>query len=120
MKKKIVSLILFLSMSLSVSVPAFAEETKTQPQTQPNQITSDFGISTVDTGVINASGVRLRKTPGLSGTILAILPQGLQVEVGSGSSQADGYTWLPVIAIINGTTYSGYVASIYVTIIPPE
>jgi hypothetical protein len=120
MKRKIVSFILVLAMSLSVSVPAFAEETKTQPQTQPNQITGDFGILTVDTGVINASGVRLRKTAGLSGTILAILPQGLQVEVGSGSTEADGYTWYYVIAIINGTTYSGYVASNYVTILPPE
>lgn len=72
---------------------------------------------TADTGVINASGVRLRKDPGLSGTILASLPKGLQVEVGSGSTEADGYTWLYVIAILNGKTYSGYVASIYVDIL---
>ncbi len=75
-------------------------------------------LRSADTGKITASDVRLRATAGLSGTIIALLQKGELLEVGDVTVNKDGYTWYAVKVISTGK--SGYVASNYVEIIPPE
>ena len=112
--KKFIGLMTLSLLVLSTTVPVKAAEV--------TNLTNEVGISyqrrTSDTGKITGSDVRLRASAGLSGTILALLQKGELLEIGSSTQIKDGYTWLSVIVISTGQ--SGWVASNYVEILPPE
>jgi hypothetical protein len=55
-------------------------------------------------------GLRLRNCANLSCSIITTLPEGTQMNVFSGPTQADGYTWWAIQGYMGGTLYTGWSA----------
>jgi uncharacterized protein YraI len=66
-----------------------------------------------DTVETNEDTVNLRSQPSTSGTPVAELARGTQLEITGESVIADGYTWWPVTVVETGKT--GFVASNFIT-----
>ena len=72
---------------------------------------------------IKTNGLRLRKLPSSSGTVVALMNEGIYKGMLDGSkptiTEANGdFKWIPVRVEIENKTYSGYVADPFVSIIP--
>lgn len=122
MKKGIISTFSVFTCLLVLSVTsAFAAENETslpaiesqQVQASSNEISSITPLS-ADTGIINANGVYVRRTPSSSGTVVGSLNKGDEVELSDTKYSGSGYTWYYVISIRTGL--SGYVQSQYITV----
>ena len=117
MKKKILAILLTTILSLSFSMTALAEEnTKAPDNSTITQSAIDNPIvtpRTVDVGYINADGVRLRASAGLSGTVLASLYTGDSIAITNNSVSKDGYLWRYVE--VDRLGISGWVADLYIT-----
>lgn len=61
------------------------------------------------TVTVTADGLNLRAQPSTAGAIVAVLPQGTQLQVTGAPQQGGGYTWYPVTVAATGV--SGFVAA---------
>lgn len=117
MKKKVLAILFTMILCITISVPAFAEETTTTSDniTTIQSSIDDIIISpqTIDVGYINANGVRLRSSAGLSGTIIALLYSGDSVALSETTQVKDGYTWR--LIEVDRIGKSGWVVDSYIT-----
>ena len=122
MKRRIFALVLSLiCLAGMVTVTSAAEggtnlllEKSRQVQTlarENNEITPMTSCN----GTINSDGVRVRSTPGTSGTVLGLLYKGTYVEISDsmGTPYKDGYRWYYVTPLTSGGP-SGWVAEPYI------
>lgn len=73
------------------------------------------GTANGDTLYVSATAVRVREEASSSSTIVANLLKGDEVKQKSVKTGADGKQWTSVSFSINGTSYSGYIRSDYLT-----
>lgn len=125
MRKKILCTMLTLACLLGSSTITFAadNEKSLTPNSDPKQVQATLTENDVIVkpmsatgGVINADGVRVRRTPSTSGTVVGLFYKGDEVEIGDAIYTGSGYTWYYVINIRTGV--SGYVVTQYVTEYP--
>lgn len=120
MKKKVFVVLLTMVLSLSISVPIFADETSIIPSdnfTKQSSVDGEIVTpQTIDVGYINADGVRLRSSAGLSGTIIGLLYKGDSVALCESTVYKDGYTWR--LVEVDRTGQIGWVAEMYITVTP--
>lgn len=70
-------------------------------------------------GVVTTSAVNYRNAPGLSSTVLAVLPQGTYAVVQDNGTDKDGYTWYLIKLASGGPNPTGYVAGEFLALGSP-
>lgn len=79
---------------------------------QPTTIGVGARVQVVGTG---AAKLRMRQTPGTSGTTVKLMPDGTELVVTAGPQDASGYTWWKVQ---DPTGAEGWVAAQYLALVP--
>ncbi len=69
------------------------------------------------TGIVTASGLRLRRTPSTTGRIIATLPKGTKVTIASQTTGTDGQKWYNISVKLNGKNLKGYAAARYIRVL---
>lgn len=116
MKKTLLTMLLALSFSFIFANQASAAETDLVPESSTiTQDTEDLSVTpfVAAVGYITGDGVRLRSSPGLSGTILGVLYIGDSIALPTVATRTvDGIEWRYIESDRLGI--NGWVANMYV------